>query len=377
VQARGAKPLRWLPWLHGDRAHQPFAAVPARAAALLRLTRFAHATPAGWLPFAVVLVFYLGVQVRYAGWDFARWDTLVLSGWALAVVGAVAAQGIPRRLHDTLRRLVDRKVLNLSGRSFDDVIGELEARADRWAAGTALVLAAVMAAAFLAAFQGRTGERIVVTTLAVLGTFLAGLHLGRMLLYGQLGWRLRARGFDLVVVPGHVDGAGGLKPVGDFYFVQAMIVAIPAIHLAAWTLLLPLYGERYAYWRQPYAALLAVAITLELAAFVVPMWAFHREMLDQKKRLLRDADHLSTSITQLQAQLAAGKSDDGAPARQLEAATQLYRTIEDLPVWPLDLTTRRRFRLNNLALLLPLLGRAFGASDLWTHLSGILRDFSA
>jgi hypothetical protein len=46
-----------------------------------------------------------------------------------------------------------------------------------------------------------------------LGGYIAGCYLGRLACYGTLGVRLFHEGFPLRVIAGHLDGAGGLRPV--------------------------------------------------------------------------------------------------------------------------------------------------------------------
>jgi integrase len=71
-----------------------------------------------------------------------------------------------------------------------------------------------------------------------------------------------------------------------------MIVALPALFLAVWLLLLPLPRfQGYRDWRTPYASLLALAIACEMLAFFWPLWSFHREMAKQKHVLLREAHY--------------------------------------------------------------------------------------
>ena len=59
-------------------------------------------------------------------------------------------------------------------------------------------------------------------------------------------------------------------------------------------------------WMHPYMGLLAVALVIEVMAFVVPMWWFHREMRDQKEKLLAQADELSAVIATMRTHLASG-----------------------------------------------------------------------
>lgn len=167
------------------------------------------------------------------------------------------------------------------------------------------------------------------------------------------------------------NGAAGLKPVGDFYFYQAMVAAMPAMFLAAWVILIPAIG-RYEQWRDPYLGEFMVAIFIEIAAFVVPLLWFHREMLDSKFDLLMEADQLSIEFPAPQtpnpAEQARSVAKDQA---KVEWAKGRYESIEALPTWPVDVKTRRRFSVSNLVLLLPLLGQ----TELAGRITGILGVF--
>jgi hypothetical protein len=172
---------------------------------------------------------------------------------------------------------------------------------------------------------------------------------------------------QLQVRPGHLDGAAGLKPVGDLYFFQALLTSLPAVFLAAWWVLIPLWpGGRYATWREPYLVLLAPAIVFEVLAFLVPMWSFHTLMARQKSDLLQEADDLSARLDLTLAWLRepSGPQPPGVPADQLASLTQMYWNIERMPTWPVDVKTWRRFIVNNLAIGLPLMSRAVGADRL-------------
>jgi hypothetical protein len=148
-----------------------------------------------------------------------------------------------------------------------------------------------------------------------------------------------------------------------------MIAGIPAAFLATWWALIPLKGTRYAYWRRPYLALLAPAIVLEVLAFLVPMLSFHKTMAAQKREFLREADKLSIAITQLAA-TPAGKE-------QLAASTDRYQALEGMPTWPIDARTRRRFRINNLALIIPLVGQALGNTELGKQIADLLKNLTS
>lgn len=336
-----------------------------------------------WAPFVAVLLAYTADQIRWFGTDVGSWDVLLLSAWATVACGLALAQTLPGRLERMLVRLVNRGALESSPEDVPRLLGKVGDRAARWGRFTGAFVAVVIGAAFLAAFSGAVASRLLLVVLAVAGGWVAGFQLGRMVGYGQLGRVLRNAGAQVRVTAGHLDGVGGLKPVGEYFLFQAMVAAIPAVFLAAWWLLIPLRGDRYEHWRDPYLGMLAVAIVIQLLAFIVPLWSFHRAMAAQKTILLQDADRLSVEIASLSERLAAPQRGDKGPSREhpaadelrkrLDTITERYWAIERLPTWPVDVKTRRRFRLNNLALVLPLAGKLVGESPVWQQLADVLR----
>lgn len=344
--------------------------VPVAASGFIR---FLHAVVGQrflWVPFALIFVYYLVVQVDVYGRNVGEWDVLLLSGWATLTVALVVARAVPARMRVTLQRLVDRHVLDLDESELQRLVKALEARGMRWGGWTGAVVVVAIGVAFVFAYsKPALLQRIPLAVLEAIGGYVAGLQLGRMASYGALGAFLRRNECRLEVWPGHVDGAAGLKPLGDFYFFQAMIAAVPAIFLAVWWFLIPLKGTRYDYWRDPYVGLLVPAIALEVLAFVVPIWSFHKEMVKKKLELLREADQLSAEML---TEGDAGEVPDQKKYR-LERAKERYLAIEHMPTWPVDIKTRRRFRLNNAALFVPLLGQAVGQTELGKRVSEILK----
>ncbi len=169
-------------------------------------------------------------------------------------------------------------------------------------------------------------------TFEILGAYAAGYQLGRMASYGLLSQDLRRRSCQLRIIPGHPDGAAGLKPIGDFYFFQAMLASLPAIFLAGWSIAFALWGVHTS-WRGPYLALLPVAIGGELLTFILPLWWFHQEMTKQRLSHLREADRLSIDINRLQAKLLDSSEDQAVQLKdRLTEATQRYWDIERIPV---------------------------------------------
>jgi hypothetical protein len=154
-----------------------------------------------------------------------------------------------------------------------------------------------------------------------------------------------------------------------------MVVAIPGIFLAVWTFLIPAWPEptlrsRYIQWMHPYMALLALALAIEVMAFLVPMWWFHQEMREQKEDLLAQADELSSDIATIRTQLAGSKTNEKRQElnEELSFKTKQYWDIEHMPTWPVDVSTIRKFTFRNAVLLLPLVSELSGLHENWVKL---------
>ncbi len=89
-----------------------------------------------------------------------------------------------------------------------------------------------------------------------------------------------------------------------------------------------------------------------MLTFVLPLWFFHQEMVQQKLRLLPRADELSAELSQLQRDRTAHRElrpDAPEPAQLVEQ----IELLESLPTWPLAPEVRNRFAWGNLAFLAP------------------------
>jgi hypothetical protein len=211
---------------------------------------------------------------------------------------------------------------------------------------------------------------------------VAGSWLGRMVSYGRLIGKtgLSRNKLVLRVIPGHPDGAGGLKPLGDFYLFQSLTASLPAIFLSVWVLLFSLGGPSPLWsadrvYLDPYLVLLAVAILFEVLVFVLPMKSAHDEMNLQKHQLfLPEADRLLS---------AGAPGQPGSPAlppSQDDAAVQQrlierFNELNDAPEWPIDASIRRRFALRNLALLVPFIGYLVGHMQFWQQVADTFKGF--
>jgi len=307
------------------------------------------------------------------------WDMLLLSGFATLVAGLALARNSRRRLERMLDRLVHRGALTTVG-PLADMKAELEQNARVWKNAGAAIVALCVLVAFLVMIvmnwrTPRAGSLAGLCLFETAWAYVVGGYLGRMVANGRVGWYLKSKGASVSVFPGHVDGAAGLKPVGDFCLYQAMVVAIPGVFLAVWAFVIPAWPEplmrnRYIQWMHPYMGLLALTLVIEVMAFLVPMWWFHREMREQKEHMLAQADELSSAIATIRTQLAGSKTAEQRNElnEQLSFKTKQYWDIEHMPAWPVDASTIRKFTFRNAALILPLVAEVSGLHENWVKL---------
>lgn len=288
------------------------------------------------------------------------WDWLLITGVILLALGIYLADRLPERLELTLRRLAYRDAIKADEKCLSNLFTDLETRAQIWARWCAPVIGIIILVAF--AVAGGIGRLPLALFEATWG-YMAGRRLGRMISYGLLGRFLKRKGIRPKAIPGHLDGAAGLKPIGDFFFRQSMIVAIPAIYLAAWLSVIPDWPRTsYQDWQKIYVALLAVSISFEVLAFVIPMWIFHRRMQEEKRKQLRRADELTVEIAEREESLRHAQSEQERKDLQEQIAhrTTTYWDIEKMPTWPVAYKTKKVFTTGNVAMVLvPVLSNVF------------------
>lgn len=363
-----------------------------------------HAPDSAWWPIERALLRHYGVlaavvvamlvvdQLWPFGLDLLRWDWLFVSGVLTLVLTLRMALALPDRAEQAVQRLAVRGALTDQddadtpvgrttapdgpapdgrppGRGVAPLCHRLHAEARRLTVPWAALLAALMATAWLVARGHQLAVYLPTALGETVGAALAGLFVGRAVTYGMLGRRIRQEGLRLTPDPQDFDGAAGLRPVGQLYLFQASILAVPAGFLAAWWFLIPAFGTRYDAWRDVYLGLLAVVLVLEGLAFAGPMVSFHAMMRLAKAALLDDLDRRNQEAVALRATL--GDPEDpgrDAAAARLQWLQSRYEAIEGMPTWPVDVSIRRRFTVNNLLLLLPMVTQALGLKGPWTRL---------
>ena len=309
-----------------------------------------------------------------------KWDLLLMSGSVIFIVAVQMAFKIPAKFDEMLNRLAHRGALQITAEHLAILKKNLQDTANK----LATIMGAFLGFSLLFAFFFAFGfpipvARVPITLLESAGGFIAGSFFGHMCGYGRLGWLIQKNHITLKIQPGHLDNVGGLKPVGEFYFWQAMVVALPAVFLAVWLLIIQFGDTRYSVWRTPYAVLLIINIMVEILVFVVPLLSFNRMMVTEKQKQLEEADHLSKEIALVEHQLT---REQDVHKRELikdrlSSMTKEYWDIENLPIWPVSKRTKKLFKRNNFTLLIPLLidmvGRtSIGKASWWHDASGIV-----
>lgn len=298
-------------------------------------------------------------QYYVFGMAFLQWDLLLFTGVAMFIIGLKFVAAAPQKVCQAISRLTDRRILKFEVISQKEFCTLLFTRADNWARIIGILTAVAMLIAFIVSLSiSFTWSRVVLAFGEVLGAYIAGNYLGRMIGFGYLGSELEKAGISIECDPVHVDGVGGFKPIGDLYFYQAMVAGIPAIFLATWWFIFPLWPRDYSHWENAYFMLLIIAIIIEIFAFVAPLISFHRIMSASKARWLKRADEIGNQIQEMKHALESAQTDGSSKVKadQIEELTKSYWVIENMPTWPVDIKTRRRFELHNILLFVPVVG---------------------
>ena len=258
----------------------------------------------------LVCLFY---RADLAALNPAKWATL--SAWALLLVGLVMAQQLGNRFDRLLRRLNARNALSISDADFAVMKQSLQSRANIASVAGSITLPVILLIAYALVWandSSATGSSFatLAMTLEIVMEFIAagivGSYVGRGVYFGFLGTELSRRQCKVNLILGHSDQACGLRPIGDFYFLQALIVALPVAFFAFWAVMMPVWTATWPEtrsdfttdWQEVYVVFLLVAILLEFASFVFPLISFHRQMKQQKQMLLPLADKLSAKLSQ-------------------------------------------------------------------------------
>ncbi len=325
---------------------------------------------------AAVLVFLVVAEATNSRIGPAHWDWLMHSGALVFLVALGAARRIPPAVPVTVRRiqLTDDKGQPADA---DAVLVALGARRRRYSLIGVPVGIVAMAVVWVWGDSRHQFWANGLFWLELLGAAAAGYVVGGFIAYGRLGSILNALQIRPLAVPGHPDGAAGLRPVGALYLRQAMIVAAIGVFAGVWWLLIPVVG--YASWRASYLAIVLVCLVLEAVSLFLPLYTFHQSMEVQRSELLTRADHAAREMSWIDGELGSPRvepADRAALKAAKEQTHERWREIDTMPTWPIDTRIRRRFAWNNVAMVVPLVLQLVHAPEVLQQLSKALGSLS-
>jgi len=210
-----------------------------------------------WLVMLTVVVLVLN-EVMEFGADPKTWDYLLISGTLTFLVGLRLARAVRPRLLMAIDRLVTRGALEPNESKLTDLRHDLGALGDEWAHRSGVLIGVATIVAYVSAYSDHIASKLPFTLVSAFGAYVAGHYLGRAAAYGRLGVLIKRVSITMNAEPEHLDGTAGFKPVGDFFFWQATLAAIPAGFLAVWWVIItvvPEYYDRYGNWLDAYLSI--------------------------------------------------------------------------------------------------------------------------
>jgi hypothetical protein len=351
--------------------------------------------------FLGVVALYLAYQVwlngRYFGNDWACWDYMLISGFLAFLVAIWLATSITRRLDEAIERLRLNNALIIDAGGVARLKAHMAAQGKSVQVWSGILIGLIVFGSFVWVFAPYVGpiwtawragtlpeggvallELSIFTLISALCAALAGLFFGRLTHYGTLASVLSADGSGLRIVPGHQDGAAGLKPIGDFYLYQALLLAIPILWLGLWwawiipnykDVVCPLTGQPqmlFREWQGPYFVQWLVVLLYFQFAFVRPVLTLRRYIRARRTDLNRgEAPRLESELLDRQRQLLAHSPVALADAAGgLDQISRRLWAIRSMGEWPMDVATLAKYRSVVVGeVLLPLAGAAISTAQ--------------
>lgn len=313
------------------------------------------------------------------GWyPIRRWDWLQHTGVVVFLVALYFARQVPTQFLEVLSRLplaASADGNEVSVELAKRVATQIRVSAQRYGLIGVAVGLIVMTVVWIWAFERAWHNSLFWVELALAA--VAGYVVGGFVAYARIGRLLDELGRPPVPQPGHPDGAAGFRPVGALFVRQASIVAAIGLFAGIWWLLISnnhFLGARYGRWQNAYLVLVAVCLLLEWLTLLVPLQYFHQQMILERSRLQPEADTCARKVGTIDAKLAHTTSSEDAEqlSNERDRALNRWRAITEMPAWPIDGQLRKRFRWNNVVILLPLVLQWLKAPRLLQELGQVL-----
>lgn len=164
---------------------------------------------------------------------------------------------------------------------------------------------------------------------------------------------------QLHMLPFHPDRCGGLRPVGRLGLRNQYLLTVFALNIGTLVAMSEIYLQvpRPLYWL--IAAAVVAYIILGPLIFMGPLLSFRAGMLRTKTELMSEvAQRLRVELGRLRRHLPSGeitKEDE----ELIERLRKVGAVIDELPVWPFDAGTLRKFLT---AYVVPLAGALIGSA---------------
>jgi hypothetical protein len=326
--------------------------------------------------YPLLIVFVLILDALFFQGRLIVYDLVRLTGYIAVAVAAVLFVGLYDKVPETLRTIWDRGVIQSDSKNASIVenytrfISELELalnnRAGWLLAGVPVVLYVLLYSGLVEISLGS----LIRVALAVLNWFLLGVATWRLLVVGYMVSCIPFK-FNIAVQSPHPDRAGGLLPLGELCFANALVIIAPTIFLAGWIIILsspqalaarPDFEYFKGYLQSGLLYLgLAVLIVVGITAFFLPLYQIHREMIHQRVQYQKKLDNLTRQMDEFaRTLLDQANSLDYATAQKqvdaLKSLRQIYQDSDEFPVWPFNRNIALKLTLSQVIPLLSLAG---------------------
>ena len=364
--------------------------------------RFCRAEPfaGSYAVVALYLTYQIWLNAKFFGTEWVCWDYMLISGFLAFIVAISLAAGINRRLDTAIDRLRLNNALVITDDGISRLKRQMSLQGKSVQVWSSLLIGLLIFGSYVWVFGGlsaqiwqawRQGmlpqggvalaELGIFTAISALSAALAGLFFGRLSHYGTLASVLSADESGLRITPGHFDGVCGLKPIGDFYLFQAVLLAIPILWLGAWwAWIIPSYKDvnctltgqpqfLFREWQGPFFIQWLVVLGYFYTGFVRPFLTLRHRIRTKKAGLNReDAALLEHEIFELQGQLVSDPAGARANvANDIDSLSRRLWSIRTMPDWPMDPLTLAKYQSLVVGeVLLPLGAAALSSADVGT-----------
>jgi hypothetical protein len=196
------------------------------------------------------------------------------------------------------------------------------------------------------------------TLLAIPLVFIAVSRLGRVFCYGLAVLRYRAYRVELQPIFEHSDGAGGLKPLGDYFLAQTYRMGLISGYLLLTTLFLLLSGNleprmlginhegMHQDLFRGISVLTVFVLLIQLLSLLLPFSTVHESMVEFTRAHIGRAAVMTRRRRRLLALVEAKQrhGEDVASERaQLDLVERWIDNYEAFPAWPVPAQSLRNF----------------------------------